>query len=341
MLIRKGRRGPRKAHRSTRIVVAVVALLVMLAMATSNNAASAGERFKFVAMGDAPYADPIDYLRFSGLIHRINALDPAFTVHVGDFKSGGADCTDHRLTVVRDYFQRFESALIFTPGDNDWTDCHRLSAGAFDPLDRLDLLRRHYFAAPLSLGRKPITLTRQSDISQHKKFVENGRWEHGGIGFLTAHVVGSYNNSERRNKAARQEYRDRDTASATWIADGFRWASDTNKLGLVVFIHADPLEGRDNDGKVGAAFRKTVAAITNGAAAFGKPALLVHGDFHKFKLDKPFHAGGKQPIATLRRLEVHGSPDVWATVITVDPSDPGLFLIEPLAASDPASGPPD
>ena len=318
-----------------------LATLLLPSAAITPNRAVAAERFSFVAMGDAPYADPIDYLRFSGLIYRVNALRPTFTVHVGDFKSGGADCTDQRLTVVRDYFQRFESALIYTPGDNEWTDCHRLSAGAFDPLERLALLRRHYFAGPMSLGRAPIALERQSELTARKKFVENARWAHGGVGFLTAHVVGTYNNSERRDKPAHREFHERDAASAAWIDRGFRWVRDTGKLGLVVFIHADPLEGRSTDVKVGQGFKKTVTALTTGARDFGKPVLLVHGDFHKYKLDKPFFAGAERPIDTLTRLEVHGSPNVWATVITVDPADPALFKIAPLAAPETGSGPPD
>ena len=286
--------------------------------------------FTIVAMGDAPYSDPLDYLRFSGLIHTINALNPAFSVHVGDIKSGSRPCTDRRLTRIRDYFDDFDSALIYTPGDNEWTDCHRVTAGGWDPLDRLDQLRRHYFSTAKTQGKNPIRLTRQSEDKRYRKFVENARWAHGGVGFLTAHVVGSYNNAERRDASARAEFRERDTASSAWIADGFAWARKTNKKGLVIFIHADPLRGRDHDRKVGRPFGRTVKALKHGALIFKKPVLVVHGDFHEYKLDKPFATASGRTIENLTRLEVQGAPEVWATRIDIDLASRPLFKIAPL-----------
>jgi hypothetical protein len=297
--------------------------------------------FTIVAMGDAPYTDIFDFIRFSGLIYTINTLGPTFTVHVGDFKSGGGRCTDRRLTMIKGYFNDFKSALIYTPGDNEWTDCHRLTAGGWDPLDRLDLLRRHYFAKPMGLGQAPIPLIRQSDVGPFKKYVENARWDHGGVGFLTAHVVGSYNNAEQRNVAARKEFAERDKASSTWISDGFAWARKSGKKGLVIFIHADPLRGRDHNRKVGRPFKRTISALTKGALDFKKPVLLVHGDFHKYKLDKPFTDGAGKRIENLTRLEVQGAPEVWATRITIDPGSATLFDIAPLKPAGAAAVAPD
>jgi hypothetical protein len=297
--------------------------------------------FTIVAMGDAPYTDLIDFLRFSGLIHTINTLAPVFTVHVGDFKNGRSRCTDRRLTMIRRYFNDFDAALIYTPGDNEWADCHRWTAGGWDPLDRLALLRRHYFATSMSLGRAPIRLSRQSDSGKFKKFVENARWSHGGIGFVTAHVVGGYNNSERRDTAARQEFTERDKASSSWISAGFEWAEKAGMKGLVVFIHADPLRGRDHDRKVGRPFGQTVAALTEGAVRFKRPVLLVHGDFHEYKLDKPFTDAAGKTIDNLTRLEVHGSPDVWAVKIDIAPSSPTIFEVAPLQPFSAPSTPPD
>ena len=37
----------------------------------------------------------------------------------------------------REQFDRFEMPLLYTPGDNEWTDCHRPAAGAYNPLERL------------------------------------------------------------------------------------------------------------------------------------------------------------------------------------------------------------
>lgn len=325
---------------------AILATVALFALGWPN-VADAGSKtdrsasFTIVAMGDAPYADPFDYLRFSGLIHTINALGPVFSVHVGDIKSGSRPCTDHRLTRIRDYFNDFDTALIYTPGDNEWTDCYRVTAGGWDPLERLDLLRRHYFPTSKSLGKTPINLTRQSSDKRFSKFVENARWAHGGVGFLTAHVVGSYNNAERRDVAARAEFKERDQASSTWIADGFAWARKTKKKGLVIFIHADPLRGRDHDREVGKPFGRTVKALKQGALSFKKPVLVVHGDYHEYKLDQPFATAAGKTIENLTRLEVQGAPEVWATRIEIDPTSTSLFTIAPLDPVGAEPTPPD
>ena len=52
--------------------------------------------------------------------------------------------------------------LIYTPGDNEWTDCRPISK--YDPNERLDRLRQLFFAAPRSLGQRSRALTRQSDL---------------------------------------------------------------------------------------------------------------------------------------------------------------------------------
>ena len=65
----------------------------------------------------------------------------AFVIHVGDIKSGDSDCSDNALKDILDAFQTSAHPLIYVPGDNDWTDCHRKSNVSHDPLERLDRLR--------------------------------------------------------------------------------------------------------------------------------------------------------------------------------------------------------
>jgi hypothetical protein len=47
------------------------------------------------------------------------------------------------------------------PGDNEWTDCHRKTNGAFNALDRLTYLRSTMFAGRESFGRKTLVLEHQ------------------------------------------------------------------------------------------------------------------------------------------------------------------------------------
>jgi hypothetical protein len=53
--------------------------------------------FQFVAFGDMPYHMPADFERLENLITEVNRDGPAFTVYVGDIKTGFHNC-------ITDYF---------------------------------------------------------------------------------------------------------------------------------------------------------------------------------------------------------------------------------------------
>ena len=57
---------------------------------------------------------------------------------MGDTKAGSTSCSDESL---RAHAAHFERAVVYSVGDNEWTDCHRASNGSFDPPDRLALIR--------------------------------------------------------------------------------------------------------------------------------------------------------------------------------------------------------
>ena len=69
-----------------------------------------------------------------------------------DIKGGREPCSDALFARRRALLARSAHPLVLLPGDNEWTDCHRPSAGAFDPLERLAALRRRFFAPGRSLG---------------------------------------------------------------------------------------------------------------------------------------------------------------------------------------------
>ncbi|HEU5084703.1 MAG TPA: metallophosphoesterase, partial [Acidimicrobiales bacterium] len=89
-------------------------------------------------IGDTPYGAEQE-ATFDRLVDAIDD-DPKVRVvtHVGDIKSGGTACTDERFAAVADGFAAFDDPVVYTPGDNEWTDCHRPAAGGYDPLERLD-----------------------------------------------------------------------------------------------------------------------------------------------------------------------------------------------------------
>lgn len=160
-------------------------LLLTAALTLLTTAAAAP--FKFVALGDMPYKLPDDYARFEALIGEVNRLQPAFTLHVGDIKSGSTPCSDENFQKVKAQFGLFQGPLVYTPGDNEWTDCHREKAGKYDPLERLAKVRELFFTGmgDRSFGQTPLTLTRQPELP------ENSRWTYQNVVFGTVHVTRS------------------------------------------------------------------------------------------------------------------------------------------------------
>ena len=62
---------------------------------------------------------------------------------------------------------------------------------------------------------------------------------------------------------------------------------------------------------------------------FRRPVLLVHGDGHEFKIDKPKIRVPDKPnraaVGNFTRVETFGQPDHHWLEITVDPTDADVF----------------
>ncbi len=307
--------------------LATVLVLACLALTTGTTAAE----FRFIALGDMPYGPREQaYPAFRALIAEINRRAPVFTLHLGDTKSGLDDCSDDLLLEQRDFMNRFASALVYTPGDNEWTDCHRLLAGAYDPLDRLRFIREHYFPTNRSLGGQPIRVERQADVmSGFEPFVENSRFRHEAVWFVTAHVVGSNNNFDAGSDAT-AEFFARDEANRVWLADSFDAAEAADADAVVVAIHADMFgNGFDPDRETfsrATGFRRFGETLVARAGAFRKPVLLLFGDSHAFRVFRPF----PRAAGNLTAVEVYGAEHMHAVEITVDPAAGPAFTFAPV-----------
>lgn len=308
-------------------------LFLAWALCVSTPLTTGAAQFSFAAMGDTPYNLPGDFDRFGRLIERINAARPAFTIHVGDIKPGNTRCSDEHFAKISDMFATFSAPLIYTPGDNEWTDCHRTDNGGYDPIERLGKLRELFFADPAqSLGREKITLEHQGADARHAAYIENRRWQRAGVWFATLHIVGS-NNNLQRDQAAVNEYIARNAANLAWMASTFALAQERNAKAVVLAFQADPgweLEGRD-DRRAG--FTETLGALRRHARAFGKPILVVHGDKHLFIVDKPLYQS-RQLIYNVTRLMVFGATDVQGVLINVDTDDADVFSFKTLTVPE-------
>lgn len=300
-------------------------------------AAKPAERFSFVAFGCMPYGKE-NYTAYERLLKEINRHGPAFTVHCGDTKSGSEPPTEAFMKQVHGWFDALAGALIYTPGDNEWTDVHRTNNGREDPLVWLAKVRTEYFSTERSLGRAPLPLVTQRREKGFEKFVENARWTRGGVVFATVHVVGSNNNrlkadDRERSGPAREsalaEFRERDAANIAWVRGAFAEARATQAPGVALFFQAEVFDAAEKDGKE-SGFTAWLAAVEQEAKRFDKPVWLVHADDHRYRLEPKVRFPSGEKYDNVTRLGVFGAGDIHAVLVTVDPGSKAVFLAGPL-----------
>ncbi|MDO8320815.1 hypothetical protein [Rhodoferax sp.] len=309
---------------------------------------TAPQKFAFGLWGDMPYKKAGDDVKLPAVLHSINQSDIAFSMYDGDIKDGSSKCTDDVYTDALKMFGSMKKPVVYVPGDNEWTDCHRLNNGGMDPLERLAHLRRMMYATPMSLGQTQMALEHQGKPGE--KFVENTRFLHGGVMFVAINMPGSNNNlvlnaKSCSNKSARKaaqcdaanaEYLERDSANVTWMSASFAQAKAQNALGLVLMVQGDPgfdlpeTEDMDESQAPGVSgYRHFMSQLVQQTEQFKGQVLFVHGDTHYFKLDKPLYNPGKV-LPNLTRLQTFGSPSLHWVRVTVDPAASQIFQVHPV-----------
>ena len=309
----------------------LVVLLFCIQTLTVEAQNAKNQKFIFSALGDMPYFLPEDFARFENVIKQINKAPIAFSVHVGDFKSSSTPCSDEAFNKILGYFETFKKPLIYTPGDNEWTDCHKKEAGTFSPEERLETLRKLYFKSSQSFGQEKMTLISESSLPTFKKYVENTRWDYSNIAFATFHAVGSNNNFLPTNYTTfNQEFYERDAANVAWIKETFKHAKESQLFGIVLFTQAD-MFGAKKDLKEASGFINILKTLQEETITYGKPVLLINGDSHEYIVDKPIIADkkGKKTLMNFTRLQVFGELDMHTVMVTVNPENPNLFEINP------------
>ena len=269
-------------------------------------------------IGDIPY-NAEQRRKTEILFEQMDGEKLAFVVHVGDIKSGDSPCTNEILFREQERFENSLHPLVYVPGDNEWTDCHRTG---YDPLERLERLREIFFVGDESLGRKTIPLTRQS-----ADYPENVRWTYGGVTFVGLNVPGS-NNNLGRTPEADAEYAARNEANLKWIREGFDRAEDDGSSAVMIVIQANP--GFELPPQERTGYEDLLGVLAEEIVAFGKPVALLHGDTHTFRVDKPMTSSRTgERIENFTRVETFGSPDVHWVRATVDVADPEVFTFRP------------
>jgi len=303
-----------------------------LAASVAGAAAQGPNVFHFVAFGDMPY-NAGDEVKVDRLIARINGVKPAFSLHVGDMISGSVHCTDATLESSARQLAALEAPLVYTPGDNEWADCHRDRGGGFDPLERLAKVRALMFPQPgRTLGRAPMQVESQSQAmaDRFSPFVENVRFVKNGVHFATVHVIGSNNNMDETRPAAMAEFRARDEADAAWIAHVFAQARAQEAKAVVLAWQANVTAGMERrNGRFSEAFRSVIDATAKGARDLRKPVLVIWGDYHFYEISRFVDFAG-EPVQGVTRLQVYGDKLVHAVRVDVDPDALQPFAFTPI-----------
>src|SRR5256886_16728266 len=97
------------------------------------------------------------------------------------YTSGALPRADATLAMRKAQIETLRHPVILTPGDNDWSDCHRAVPKGFDPAERLAKLREMFFQGDESLWQRRPHLGRQRAGPRDAKVREKAGWDHGGV----------------------------------------------------------------------------------------------------------------------------------------------------------------
>jgi len=289
--------------------------------------------------GDAPYGtsptDTTQTLLTPAFIAAVNAdPDVSLVLQVGDIHSGKQFCTEAYDRTIFDLWRAFSDPLVYTPGDNEWADCHKAAEGGGtynastgqidfvldaagspvdyakgDPLANLALVRSIFFAGPgvaLGGGGKPLLTQARAFDPAHPSdaaFVENVMWEDARVLFVTINLPGGSNNdadvwygAPKATPAQTQEAADRTGADLRWLDLAFAQAQADGAVAVIIQAQADMWDPEKGAAHQ-AGYEPIVANVAAHALAYGKPVLMLNGDSHVYLSHNPLSAA--DPLASL------------------------------------------
>lgn len=312
--------------------------------------------------GDLPYSAAQE-AALPYMFADMNDQALAFTVNDGDLKTGNGapKCDDALYTRALGWFNSLEAPAIFTPGDNDWTDCDRPNNGPFSSLERLSHERQVFFSTASTLGQRTFEMEVQKaplclgEKPDHTRFFEscseNRRWTYGRVTYATLNVQGTCNN-RCGDGADEAEFQLRNAANMVWLKDTFAVARARGSVAVMFISQADPgfdlsdstrtilrnpktlvqdASVRDIDG-----YFDFLTALRNEVISFQRPVAYVHGDSHYFRVDRPMLNVNGVRLENFTRVETFGdnasaatlTNDVQWVKVIVDPKSREVFAYQ-------------
>jgi hypothetical protein len=300
--------------------------------------------------GDWPYNLELLFKK-EELIKSINNENPTQVIHVGDIHQGAWPCNSTYNQMIAETFNKFNSPVIYTPGDNEWTDCQKKKSfysGA--PLEELANLRKVFFPTPgVTMGIKKKRVKSQAlefdpKFPSDAEYVENIIFTQSKVIIVTINLPGGNNDLFQWSKdgpidfegdgtARLAEYERRNAANMRWLEKAFRMAKDHNSAGVMIATQANMWDPEANAETL-KGYLPVISLISELTLDFGKPVLLLNGDSHSFIDDYPLldtmSRNGqifKLPSTpNLHRITVQGAEDIkdWLKV-TINPSSKQVF----------------
>ncbi len=286
---------------------------------------------EFALIGDGPYS-PEGEVVAAQMIDDINARDGIeWVVHLGDTKGGSQSCADDLLESRFALFQRFEMPFILTPGDNDWFDCIRERAGAYDEYERLTFFRELFYPDPkVSTGGEEMPLRSQALESDYTEYVENRMWEAGGVVFATVHLLAITRPPADSSVAQR-----RLDAASDWVRTAFRTARESDAAGVFPATQVDlwpvsaPQEFQGNwcllCGQPVPGLAPFYDVLAEESKSFRGQVVVAVGDTHVFRVDKPLPGSDGTILQNVTRVEAFGEPELNWVRVAVDSRERQVF----------------
>jgi hypothetical protein len=182
---------------------------------------------------------------------------------------------------------------------------------------------------------RTLALTRQST-----QYPENVRWSLGGVTYVGLNVPGSDNNAPQFDASGKQidgdlaEYTARNAANLSWLHESFAAATARHDRAVMIVQQADMWATSDPTSH----YADLKVALAREAIAFGKPVVLVNGDTHVLRIDKPLTDKVGNVLMNVTRVQTFGSVQNHWVSATVDPRDAEVFTFHQhvIAANEPA-----
>ena len=317
------------------LVLALLTALGGCSVMGSKTDADQTSAFTVAVIGDVPYGtsptDTRQTVAHPRFVAAINAdSDVSLVAHIGDIHAGKQYCTQAYDQTIFEHWTAFKQPLVYTPGDNEWMDCHKAKegGGSFnkatgkidyvvdadgkfadyakgDPIANLALIRSMFFATPGRTLGAPMQVHSQAVEFNpvhpaDKAFVENVWWEKSGILFVTVNIPGGSNNgtdpwygAPAMSPEQQSEVAVRSAATLRWIDAAYNRAMSKGDIAMVILTQADMWDV--DDAKTGLAhlsgYKQYLDKIAEASKAYGMPVLMIVGDSHTYRSDNPLVKG--------------------------------------------------